>query len=277
MEVLRAKMPSTNVGQNERWLSLIGGASLLTYGLIRRDKTGFGLAVASGELLYRGFMGHCPVYQALGINTTERGYAKGTGAKAGVPYELGIRVDHTIRIQKSPEELYKFWRNLENLPRFMDHLESVKEVDDRTSYWCAKGIAGWNVSWHAEIVNDLPNRIIGWRSLPGSDVDMGGSVRFQPIEDGATSVKVSLQYNPPGGTLGKWAAKTFGEDPETTIMADLTRFKELMETGNIRKTAAAKTSTPKGTMEKWDRDAVTHSSEESFPASDPPSWTPEAL
>lgn len=279
MDVLQGRMPATNVGHTERWLSIIGGGSLLAYGLARRDKAGFGLAVLAGSLLYRGATGHCGMYQAIGVNTAGHGHEKGTGMGTSVPYGLGIRVDHEIRINRSAEDLYKFWRHLENLPRFMDHLESVKEVDDKRSRWCAKGPAGWNVGWEAEIINDVQNELIGWRSLPGSDVDMGGSVRFENANEGsATDVKVSLQYNPPGGTLGKWAAQTFGEDPQKTVLEDLTRFKELMETGNLQK-SSARTTYPARTPapDKWDRDTVTDSSEESFPASDPPSWTPESL
>ena len=97
MQILQARKPNTNVGEAERWLSLIGGSSLVAYGLARRNTAGFGLAALGGSLLWRGATGHCPMYQTLGVNTAERGYAKGTGSRAGVPYELGIRVDHEIR------------------------------------------------------------------------------------------------------------------------------------------------------------------------------------
>jgi len=284
MQILQARKPNTNVGEAERWLSLIGGSSLVAYGLARRNSAGFGLAALGGSLLWRGATGHCPMYQTLGVNTAERGYAKGTGSRAGVPYELGIRVDHEVSINKPVSELYSFWRELSNLPKFMDHLQSVQVIDDRVSHWTARGPIGIAVEWDAEIVNDIPDQVIGWRSLEGSDVDNGGSVRFESNGAG-TVVKVSLQYNPPAGQLGEWVASMFGENPKKTIAEDLQRLKELMETGNVitktskkRRNSVAPDVRYSGNSGKvWDRDAVTASSEESFPASDPPSWTPETL
>lgn len=284
MQILKAKRPDTNVSEAERWLSLVGGSSLVAYGLARRNTAGFGLAALGGSLLWRGMTGHCPMYETLGVNTAERGYGKGTGSRAGVPYELGIRVDHEIHVNKAIDDVYSFWRELGNLPRFMDHLESVKVINDRLSHWTAKGPIGINVEWDAEIVNDVPNKVIGWRSLEGSDVDNGGSVRFEP-ENGGTVVKVSLQYNPPAGQLGEWVASMLGDNPRKTIADDLERFKELMETGNVttrassrRRSAVSPNARYSGSSGKqWERDTVTSSSEESFPASDPPSWTPETL
>jgi uncharacterized membrane protein len=284
MQILQARKPNTNVGEAERWLSLIGGSSLVAFGLARRNSAGFGLAALGGSLLWRGATGHCPMYQTIGVNTAARGYGKGTGSRAGVPYELGIRVDHEISINKPTSQLYSFWRDLSNLPKFMDHLQSVKVVDDRISHWVAKGPIGINVEWDAEIINDIPEKVIGWRSLEGSDVDNGGSVRFESTGAGSV-VKVSLQYNPPAGQLGAWVARMFGENPKKTIAEDLQRFKELMETGNVMTKTSNKRRSPdtpnakySGSSGKlWERDAVTSSSEESFPASDPPSWTPETL
>jgi len=286
MQILQAKKPNTNVGEAERWLSLVGGTSLIAYGLARRNTQGFGLAALGGSLLWRGATGHCPMYETLGVNTADRGYAKGTGSRAGVPYELGIRVDQEIRVSKSPDELYSFWRELSNLPRFMEHLESVKVINHRLSHWVAKGPIGIDVEWDAEIVNDIPGKVIGWRSLEGSEVDNGGSVRFESDYEGTgTLVKVSMQYNPPAGQLGEWVARMFGENPKKTIAEDLKRFKELLETGNVmtkgstkRRQAVSPNARQSGASGKiWERDAVTSSSEESFPASDPPSWTPETL
>ena len=278
MATVLKRRPNTNISETERWISLIGGAGLAAWGLTRRDKGGLGLAAIGGTMMYWGATGHCNLYQTLGMNTAARGYGKGTGSKAGVPYELGIRVDHEVRINRPVGDVYKFWRNLENLPRFMHHLLRVEVRNDRTSHWVVRGPAGMTVEWDAEIVNDIENQVIGWRSLPGSQVDNGGSVRFESTPDGMTAVRVSLQYNPPAGAVGAWVARYFGEDPEHTIREDMQRFCELMDTGTLSFPSTGKAPRRKKTgRDQWTRDDVQNSSEESFPASDPPSWTPEAL
>lgn len=148
-----------------------------------------------------------------------------------------IRVELSVTINRSPEELYTFWRDFQNLPRFMRHLISVQISGDKRSHWVAKAPAGRTVEWDAEIINDKPNELIAWRSLEGAEVDNAGSVRFEKATGGrGTFVRVTLQYDPPGGTLGSMVAKLFGEEPKGQIQEDLGRFKQLMETGEIATT-----------------------------------------
>lgn len=142
-----------------------------------------------------------------------------------------IRVEKVIAIDRSPDELYSFWRQFENLPRFMRHLESVQQTAPKRSLWRAKGPAGTSVQWEAEIVDERPGELISWRSLPGADIDNSGSVRFETAPSGGTLVRVKLQYDPPGGLFGASIAKMLGEEPELQVQRDLYRFKQVMETG----------------------------------------------
>jgi uncharacterized membrane protein len=148
--------------------------------------------------------------------------------------ETGIKVRKSISINRTPEHLYSFWRDFQNLPGFMKHLEQVTITGEGRSRWIAKAPAGMTVEWEAEITDDQPNRLIAWRSLEGSTVDNSGIVRFQSGgTNRGTIVTVELQYTPPAGTLGAAVAKLFGEEPEQQIQSDLRRFKQLMETGEV--------------------------------------------
>ena len=221
-----------NVGDTERTISTAAGAVLAIAGLARRGLPGLVMAAVGGGLIYRGVSGWCYLYEALGMNTA-------TGeSPAAAPtdyFEHGIHVEESFTINKSPWELYQYWRNFENLPRIMSHLESVLVIDDKRSHWVAKApaIAGGTVEWDAEIINDEPNALIAWRSLENADVDNAGSVRFVPAADGlGTDVKVVIDYIPPAGRVGKWVAKLFGEAPDQQIRDDLRKFKRVMETGD---------------------------------------------
>jgi uncharacterized membrane protein len=146
-------------------------------------------------------------------------------------------VSKSITINASPETIYNFWRNPENFPRFMRHLEEVKTTGDRTSHWIAKAPAGTSVEWDAEIVEDEANSRIAWRTLPDSSVEHEGIVSFEAGPGGrGTIVRVSMSYVPPAGRVGVAVAKLFGEEPSVQIDGDLRRMKQLIETGEIATT-----------------------------------------
>jgi uncharacterized membrane protein len=218
----------TNMSEAERWLSLIGGGVLAWGGLRRGSLSGLGLAALGGTLVARGLTGHCPCYQLLGINT-----AGPTGPKASVAAGSGVRVDKSITIHRSAEDLFHFWRNLENLPRILCHLKSVRASGD-VSHWKARTAMGSAVEWDAVVINEEPNHLLAWRSLPGADVDSAGSVHFIPLfPDRGTEVRVELKYYPAAGKLGWLASKLLGQDPERQIVEDLQRFKQIMESGAV--------------------------------------------
>jgi uncharacterized membrane protein len=231
-----------NVGRVERWLSMVAGGALAAYGLKRRQVPGGAAAIAGAALLYRGATGHCDLYQALGVNRAdargERGEGtgiiadRGSDTRAKLGGRRGIHVEESVTIDRPLSELYRFWRNFENLPTFMQHLELVAMREEGISHWVAKGPAGMLVEWDARIINEVQDKVIGWQSLEGSTISTAGSVHFDETPQG-TRVRVRLQYHPPGGKLGAAVARLLGEDPDQMIREDLRRFKQLMETGGI--------------------------------------------
>ena len=220
-----------NVGGIERLACALAGGALSAYGLRRPTARGLVLTLAGAALLHRGGTGHCNTYQALGITTAGSGDQKASEHHAGIARD--VHVEKSIVIDKPAEELYAFWRDFENLPRFMDHLESVNSVGFNRWHWVAKGPAGTRPEWDAEIYNEKPNELIAWRSLEGN-VTNAGSVRFEPATgERGTQVRVVLNYNAPGGKVSALLAKIFGHEPGQMIEEDLRRLKELFARGEI--------------------------------------------
>jgi len=277
MEIVRHNYTTPNVGNIERVASVVAGSLLVYNGLRQKSWAGAGLALLGTGFLRRGITGFCYTYQALGFRTSDQGQ----GRNVSVPYELGVRVDEAITINRPRAEVFAFWRNLENLAQFMEHVESVRETPgEKCSHWVAKGPGGRRMEWDAEIINEIDGELIGWRSLAGSDVANAGSVRFAQAEGGrGTEVRVSLQYNPPGGAIGAFVAKMFGEEPSTQIRNDLKRLKMKLESGVVPTTEGQ----PSGIRKEKEKDddserhtsssTVGRASEESFPASDAPAYT----
>ena len=226
MEKNESRASTANVGTPERWISAAAGSALLYYGIRKRSWLGGLLALGGGNLLLRGALGKSLIYKAFGISTAGKSLVKSVKG--------AIKVEKSVTVDRPAEEIYRFWRNFENLPRIMDHLKAVRTIDDRRSHWVAKGPAGSEVEWDAEITEDLDGRRIAWRAMEGSDVFTQGYVAFEPAPDGrGTEVRVSLEYQPPGGKAGAAMAKLFGEEPSQQVDQDLRKFKRMLETGEI--------------------------------------------
>jgi uncharacterized membrane protein len=215
---------TTNVGNIERIASAIGGGALTFYGLRKHSLAGMFITAAGAALIHRGATGYCHGYDVLGINTADN------AGELDVAHD--VHIEKSIIIDKSPEELYNFWRQFENLPRFMNHLESVTNKGFNQWHWVAKGAMGTKVEWDAEIYNEKPNEMIAWRSLENADITNAGSVHFEPASDGrGTQLKVVLNYNAPGGKVTALLAKLFASEPGQLIEEDLRRLKQVLETG----------------------------------------------
>ncbi len=169
------------------------------------------------------------------------------GGSGAVHYETSITINRSV------DELYAYWRNFENLPKFMSHLIAVQVTDPTHSHWVAKGPAGTQIEWDAEIISDMPGQVIAWKSLEGADVDNAGSVRFERATGGrGTVVRVNMQYRTMAGTVGAMFAKVLGQAPEKQIKVDLLRFKQVVETGEVAKTEGQSAGRPSSTSRKYD-------------------------
>jgi len=214
-----------NVGRVERIASAVSGGALIGYAIKKRTAASAALGVLGAGLLYRGATGQCEAYRKLGINTAKSGDEE---------IAREVHIEKSITINVAPKELYSFWRDFENLPRFMENLQSVRDLGGNRSHWVATGAGGKEVEWDAEIYNEKEGELIAWRSLPGADVTNAGSVHFEEAPGGrGTQLKVVLNYNPPGGKAAVLFARLFGQAPGQLIEHNLRRLKQLIETGEI--------------------------------------------
>ena len=220
-----------NVGNTERWLSIAGGAALALYALRRKSPASLALAAGGAALIGRGATGHSPVYERLGVDTADPNAIRRNVLTAVLPSRK-LEAERAYTIMRPRHELYTFWRNLENLPHFVEHLESVTVMADGRSHWVTKAPIGKPLSWDAEITEDIEDRVIAWRALPNSAIENSGQVHFSDAADGrGTVVRARVLYSAPGGKTAQEISRFFGQSAEQLLRDDLRRFKQVMEAG----------------------------------------------
>jgi uncharacterized membrane protein len=212
----------------ERWATLLGGGLLVRWGLRHGGLAGAASLAIGGAMAWAGANGRLPSAARNLTQTSEEGRIANRRG-----WSSAAAAESSVTINKSPEELYRFWRDFSNLTRVMDHIESIEKIDENRSRWTVKAPAGNSVSWEAVVKDDQPNRRIAWESAPGADVRNYGWVEFRPAPgDRGTEVKALIVYEPPGGQIGRLVAKLFMEEPGVQLRDDLRRFKQVMETGS---------------------------------------------
>lgn len=210
-----------NVGENERIVSAALGAFFFSSGfnnLFRHPLKGLIRAGLGGYLLYRGITGHCLVYSSL-------------GKTKDVKHTPAINIRTSLIVNKPKDEVYNFWRKLENLPLFMKHISNVTEIDNKHSHWEAviPGNIG-KIKWNAEIVKEEPGYLIGWQSIPNSTINNAGKVIFHDALGGqGTELEVVISYHAPAGELGSGLAQMLNPVFEKVVRQDVMNFKDYIE------------------------------------------------
>jgi len=226
---------ATNVAQDERWASALGGGLLALLGL-RRGGVGGALAtVAGAALLQRGLSGHCAMYENLGISTAdpEPAWVRLQAPHRRTAHSGEVHLESAVTIDRPARELYDWWHDFTNLPRVVRHLKSVT-VSGNTSHWVMHTPIGTDLEWDAETIEDCPGEVIGWQSLETSDVMHRGLVRFRPAAGNrGTEVRLKMDIAPPARSAGMMVARLLRGVTEQQIHEDLRRFKQLMETGEL--------------------------------------------
>jgi uncharacterized membrane protein len=209
-----------NVGTTERIISAFGGGFLLLDALVRRKASPIE-ALVGGYMLFRSATGYCPLHTALEANAAQEHSDN-----------INIKVD--LKVNRLRQEVYDFWRKLENLSLFMRHIQSVTELDATTSVWKAAGPGGiGTLKWKAEIVKDEPGRLLGWRSLPGAPIVNAGKVEFSDLGENCTLLHVVISYKAPMGVPGKEISRLLNPMFKDMVMQDILNFKNYVERGEV--------------------------------------------
>ncbi|MFZ5997573.1 MAG: SRPBCC family protein [Nitrospirota bacterium] len=221
-QVVSKRTREMNVEARERWISMISGSLLALYGMTNHSRRGRAMALAGSYLVYRGKTGYCPVYHALGIHA------------AGIGLRERIKIEESITVDRPREEVYRFWRNFENLPLFMEHLAAVRSSNSR-SHWVAKEApGGLRIEWDTEITEERENEVIKWRTPENADIRHKGSVRFKDAPGNrGTEVTLKMRYYPPAGKAGVAVAKLLKGITGRQVEEELRHFKQIMETDGV--------------------------------------------
>lgn len=221
---LYEKSEVLNVSRPGRIASIVSGAMLTTSAISNINKHPFRSVfrlITGGYLLYRGISGNCPISAAA-------------GKQAGDSHARAVNIRKKLIVDRTRDEVYNFWRQLDNLPLFMKHLASVETLDNTTSHWVVTGPGGvGRIEWNAEIIKDEPGRLIGWRSAPGSDIATSGRVNFREAFGGGTEIEVNISYRPPAGYVGSSLAWLLNGAFARIVEKDILSFKKFLETGVI--------------------------------------------
>jgi uncharacterized membrane protein len=213
--------PSVNVGQTERTLSAIAG-SLLLYYVTKKHKGDALLLLGGGYLLYRAVSGHCPVSSVFHRKGGRSGHAS------------NVNVRTSVVVNRPREEVYLFWRSLENLPLFMKHLDHVDEIDATTSAWKVRIPGGMgDVRWEAKIVKEVPGTELSWQSVPGASIENAGKVNFSDTPGGGTRIDVMISYRAPMGVIGERLSRLLTPVFSDMVEKDILNFKHFMENTSI--------------------------------------------
>lgn len=227
----------------QRWVSGLSGGAILWYGMRQRGMSRWPLALLGAGLLYQSFSGdnlldRIPVAQEIPV------------VKQLTSAPTSLRIRKSLTINKPAEELYNYWRNLENLPNFMKHVKSVKDLGDGRSHWVVEVLNNMELEWDARITEDRPNEMIAWETLPEATIQNKGYVKFIPTPRG-TEVSVSIEYDPPAAMLGQFAGGAVKFIAEQQIKEEIRAFKRLMETGELPTTKGQ----PAARKEAWQQKA----------------------
>ena len=208
-----------NVDNYERIVSVVAGGLLLYNGVCR--KKSLSQIFAGSMLLYRGLSGHCHAYSLLNIDTNHPGKP--------------LVIKTFLTINKPVEEVYRFWRKLDNLPLFMKHLKSVTMINDELSVWKANFPFNklTTVEWESQITDEIENEKIEWRSLPGSEIDNYGKVYFSDGGKYGTGVQVEIAYQAPAGTVGNKVGKLLNPLLKKMIKEDIQSLRSYLEMGEV--------------------------------------------